>query len=98
VRSANSEGPTDGEPCFVSEPRTNFTFLNLDDKMAQIRLSLGTISVRYAASPTMKVSRLNAASAFTLLRAGEYCVEVNETGNATHRDGARRPDTTAQEM
>jgi hypothetical protein len=73
-----------GSTEFRLNSRTNFTFLNLDDKMAQIQLSLGTISVRVRRLADDESVEIDTPQvAFTLLRAGEYRVEVNEAGNAT---------------
>src|ERR1700722_14882794 len=73
-----------GSSAFRLSSRTNFTFLNLDDKMAQIQLSLGTLSVRVrhlADDETIEIDTPQVA--FTLLRPGEYRLEVNEQGDAT---------------
>jgi len=73
-----------GSAEFRLNSRTNFTFLNLDDKTAQIQLSLGTLNVRLrrlADDETIEIDTPQVA--FTLLRAGEYRVEVNEQGDAT---------------
>jgi len=73
-----------GSAEFRLNSRTNFTFLNLDDKTAQIQLSLGTLNIRLrrlADDETVEIDTPQAA--FTLLRAGEYRVEVNEAGDAT---------------
>ena len=73
-----------GSSAFRLSSRTNFTFLNLDDKMAQIQLSLGTMSIRVrhlADDETIEIDTPQVA--FTLLRPGEYRLEVNEQGDTT---------------
>jgi hypothetical protein len=73
-----------GSASFRLNSRTNFTFLNLDDKAAQIQLSLGTLNVRLrrlAEDETIEIDTPQAA--FTLLRPGDYRIEVNEAGDAT---------------
>jgi hypothetical protein len=73
-----------GSAAFRLNSRTNFTFLNLDDKAAQIQLSLGTLNIRLrrlAEDETIEIDTPQAA--FTLLRPGDYRIEVNEAGDAT---------------
>jgi hypothetical protein len=73
-----------GSAAFRLNSRTNFTFLNLDDKAAQIQLSLGTLNVRLrrlADDETIEIDTPQAA--FTLLRPGDYRIDVNEAGDAT---------------
>jgi hypothetical protein len=73
-----------GTAAFRLNSRTNFTFLNLDDKAAQIQLSLGTLNIRLrrlADDETIEVDTPQAA--FTLLRPGDYRIDVNEAGDAT---------------
>ena len=73
-----------GSSAFRLSSRTNFTFLNLDDKVAQIQLSLGTLNVRVRRlddDETMEIDTPQAA--FTLWRPGEYRIEVTEQGDAT---------------
>jgi hypothetical protein len=73
-----------GSAAFRLNSRTNFTFLNLDDKAAQVQLSLGTLNVRLrrlAEDETIEID--TPQTAFTLLRPGDYRIEVNETGDAT---------------
>ncbi len=63
---------------------TGFSFLNLTDNMAQIRLTEGTLNIRVrrlADDETFEVDTPNLA--FTLLRPGNYKVNVNEAGDAT---------------
>jgi hypothetical protein len=63
---------------------TGFSFLNLTDQIVQIRLTVGTVNVRLQRleeDETFEVDTPNLA--FSLLRAGEYRIEVNEAGDAT---------------
>ena len=63
---------------------TGFSFLNLTDNMAQIQLTEGTLNIRILRledDETFEVDTPNLA--FTLLRPGEYKVNVNEAGDAT---------------
>jgi hypothetical protein len=73
-----------GSAAFRLNSRTNFTFLNLDDKTAQVQLSVGMLNIRLrrlAEDETVEIDTPQAA--FTLLRPGDYRVEVNEAGDAT---------------
>jgi hypothetical protein len=63
---------------------TGFSFLNLDDRMAQIRLTEGTINVRVRRleqDETFEIDTPNLA--FSILRPGNYKINVNEAGDAT---------------
>ncbi len=63
---------------------TGFSFLNLDDNMVQIRLSAGTLNIHLRhldQNDSMEVDTPNLA--FSLLRPGDYSLEVNEAGDAT---------------
>jgi hypothetical protein len=63
---------------------TGFSFLNLDDNTVQIRLTEGTIDVRVRSldqDETFEIDTPNLA--FSILRAGNYKVDVNEAGDAT---------------
>jgi hypothetical protein len=63
---------------------TGFTFLNLTDNMTQVQLSEGTLNIRVrrlGEDETFEVDTPNLA--FTLLRPGNYKVNVNEAGDAT---------------
>ena len=70
---------------------TGFSFLNLTDNMAQIRLTEGTLNIRVRRlgdDETFEVDTPNLA--FTVLRPGNYKINVNEEGDATMvlvRDG-----------
>src|SRR5580698_2092341 len=64
--------------------QTNFAFLNLDDRSAQIQVSVGTVSVRLRRLNDDETFEIDTPQmALTLLRPGEYRVEVNEAGDAT---------------
>jgi hypothetical protein len=63
---------------------TGFTFLNLTDNMTQVQLTEGTLNIRVRRlgdDETFEVDTPNLA--FTLLRPGNYKVNVNEAGDAT---------------
>src|SRR5260370_23563850 len=63
---------------------TGFSFLNLDDLMAQIRLTEGTLNVRVRRleqDATFQIDTPNLA--FSVLRPGNYKINVNEAGDAT---------------
>jgi hypothetical protein len=63
---------------------TGFSFLNLTDNMTQVQLTAGTLNIRVRRlgdDETFEVDTPNLA--FTLLRPGNYKVNVNETGDAT---------------
>ncbi len=64
--------------------KTNFAFLNLTDQTAQIQLSLGSLSVRLRRLDEQETFEIDTPQvAFSLLRPGEYRVDVNEEGDAT---------------
>jgi Family of unknown function (DUF6600) len=63
---------------------TGFSFLNLTDNMTQIRLSQGVLNIhlhRLDQNEAFEVDTPNLA--FSLLRPGDYRLEVNEAGDAT---------------
>ena len=63
---------------------TGFTFLNLDDRTAQMQLATGTMIVRVRdmqAGDNYEVDTPNVA--LSLQQPGEYRVEVNDRGDAT---------------
>ncbi len=63
---------------------TGFSFLNLSDRIVQIRLTEGAISVRLRQLDPDEMFEVDTPNlAFSLLRPGEYRIEVNETGDAT---------------
>ena len=64
--------------------RTGFSFLNLSDRMMQIRLTEGTIGIRVrrlADEEAIEVDTPNLA--FSILRPGRYRLNVNEAGDTT---------------
>ena len=64
--------------------RTNFAFLNLDDRTTQIQVSVGSVSVRLRRLADDESFEIDTPQmALTLLRPGEYRVDVNEEGDAT---------------
>lgn len=73
-----------GSAAFRLNSRTNFTFLNLDDKTAQVQLSAGTLNVRLRSLAEDEAVEIDTPQvAFTLLRPGDYRVEVDEAGGTT---------------
>jgi hypothetical protein len=73
-----------GSAAFRLDGRTNFAFLNLDDATAQVQISLGTMSVRLrrlAENETFEIDTPQVA--FSLLRPGEYRIQVSDQGDAT---------------
>jgi len=64
--------------------QTGFSFLNLDDRMMQIRVTEGTINLhvlRLDGQESIEVDTPNLA--FTVLRPGRYRINVNEAGDTT---------------
>jgi len=73
-----------GTAAFRLNGRTNFTFLNLSDGVAQVELSAGTLSVRVrnlASQENIEIDTPQAA--FALLQPGDYRIEVNDQGDAS---------------
>ncbi|HXJ45041.1 MAG TPA: DUF6600 domain-containing protein [Candidatus Dormibacteraeota bacterium] len=63
---------------------TGFSFLNLDDRSAQIRVTEGTINVRVKRLDEDESIEIDTPNlAFTVLRPGSYRVTVNEAGDTT---------------
>src|SRR5213080_579264 len=63
---------------------TGFSFLNLDDRTAQIRITEGTLNVRVRRlenDETFEIDTHNLA--FSVLRSGDYKIDVNEAGDTT---------------
>src|SRR5215467_14371642 len=63
---------------------TGFSFLNLDDRTVQIRLTEGTVNFRVRRldqDQTLEIDTPNIA--FNVLRPGSYRVSVNENGDST---------------
>ena len=71
--------------------QTGFSFLDLNDRMTQIRLTEGTLSLRVrrmGQDETIEIDTPNLA--FSVLRPGRYRINVNEAGDTTTinvRDG-----------
>jgi hypothetical protein len=63
---------------------TGFSFLNLDDRTTQIRITEGTLNIRVRRlddDETFEIDTPNLA--FTVLRTGSYRINVNEGGDTT---------------
>jgi hypothetical protein len=64
--------------------QTGFSFLNLDDRTVQIRLTEGSVNVRVRRLDQDQVLEIDTPNlAFNVLRPGSYRVSVNENGDAT---------------
>lgn len=64
--------------------QTNVSFINLDDRTAQLQVSLGTVSVRVRRLADDEVVEVDTPqAALSLLRPGEYRIEVDEQGDTT---------------
>jgi hypothetical protein len=75
---------TIGSAAVRMNARTNFAFLNLDDRTTQIQVSVGSLSVRLRRLNDDETFEIDTPQvALTLLRPGEYRVDVNEEGDAT---------------
>ena len=73
-----------GSAAFRLNGRTNFAFTNLDDRTAQVQISIGVLSVRLRRLNEDETFEIDTPQvAFSLLRPGEYRVEVNEQGDGT---------------
>ncbi len=70
---------------------TGFSFLNLDDRTAQIRITEGTLNVRVRRLQNDETFEIDTPNlAFSILRPGNYKINVNEAGDTTFvtvRDG-----------
>ena len=63
---------------------TGVSVLNLDDRIAQLQLTQGTLNVRVRRLEPNQVFEVDTPNlAFTLRRPGEYRIEVDPDGNAT---------------
>ena len=63
---------------------TGMSVLNLDDRIAQLQLSQGTLNVRVRRLEQNQVFEVDTPNlAFTLRQPGEYRIEVDPDGNAT---------------
>src|SRR6267142_707022 len=63
---------------------TGFSFLNLDDRITQVRITEGVINVRVRhldRDETFEIDTPNLA--FSILREGNYKIDVNEAGDTT---------------
>jgi len=73
-----------GSAAFRLSGRTNFTFVNLTDTLAQVQVSSGTLSVRVRRLADQESIEIDTPqAAFTVLRAGDYRIDVTEQGDAT---------------
>ncbi|HXY00196.1 MAG TPA: DUF6600 domain-containing protein [Candidatus Limnocylindrales bacterium] len=64
--------------------QTGFSFLNLDDRMIQIRLTEGTMNLRVRRLNEDESIEVDAPNlAFSVLRPGNYRISVNEAGDTT---------------
>ena len=64
--------------------QTGFSFLNLDDRTVQIRLTEGSVNVRVRRLDQDQVLEVDTPNlAFNVLRPGSYRISVNENGDAT---------------
>jgi hypothetical protein len=73
-----------GSTAIRMDSETSLTFLNLDDRTTQLRLSQGSLIVRVRHlddEDNFEVDTPN--SAFTIQRTGEYRIDVNADGNET---------------
>jgi hypothetical protein len=64
--------------------QTGFSFLNLDDRIMQIRVTEGTINLRVLRVEDQESIEVDTPNlAFTVLRPGRYRINVNEAGDTT---------------
>jgi hypothetical protein len=64
--------------------QTGFSFLNLDDRMMQIRVTEGAINLRVLRLEDQESIEVDTPNlAFTVLRPGRYRINVNEAGDTT---------------
>lgn len=70
---------------------TGFSFLNLSDNTTQIRITEGTLNIRVRSLGEDEIFEVDTPNlAFSILRAGNYKITVNEAGDTTTvvvRDG-----------
>src|SRR5260370_790918 len=65
-------------------PRTAFEFLNLDDNAVQIRLAEGSLNIRLRSLGERESFEVDTPNlAFSLLRPGEYRIDVNPDSQTT---------------
>src|SRR5712692_1693114 len=63
---------------------TGFSFLNLDDRTAQIRITEGTLNVRVRRLDNDESFEIDTPNlAFSVLRPGNYKIDINEAGDTT---------------
>src|SRR6266581_762380 len=63
---------------------TGFSFLNLDDRTAQIRITEGALNVRVRRLENDESFEIDTPNlAFSVLRPGNYKIDVNEAGDTT---------------
>src|SRR6266581_7383825 len=63
---------------------TGFSFLNLDDRTAQIRITEGALNVRVRRLENDETFEIDTPNlAFSILRPGSYKIDVNEAGDTT---------------
>ena len=73
-----------GNAAFRMSSETSVTLLNLDDRVAQLQLSQGTLNVRLRRTQADDVFEVDTPNlAFSIRAAGEYRIEVDPAGNAT---------------
>ena len=73
-----------GSSEFRLDARTNFSFINLDDKTTQLQLSTGSLSMRVRRLEDDESVEIDTPqAALSILRPGDYRVDVTETGDAT---------------
>jgi flagellar biosynthesis GTPase FlhF len=73
-----------GSTAFRLSSMTGFSFLNLTDKMMQVRLTEGTVNIRVRRlgdDESIEIDTPNLA--LSILRPGRYRVNVNEAGDTT---------------
>ena len=69
---------------------TGVSILNLDDRIAQLQLTQGTLNIRVRRLDPNQVFEIDTPNlAFTVRRPGEYRIEVDPDGNATTIDVRR---------
>jgi hypothetical protein len=75
---------TTGNASLRLNARTNFTFLNLSNNTTQIQIASGTLGIRVRRLDGNEVFEIDTPqAAFTILRPGDYRVDVSEQGDST---------------
>lgn len=73
-----------GSMVFRLNSRTNFTIINLDDRVAQVQVSSGTMNVRVRKIGDDESVEIDTPqAALSILRPGDYRVDVNEQGDTS---------------